>query len=303
MTEPEFLGETIPNLRLEQFLQAIPNSSRVMGSRRDLVEHFAYFLTEELGEASVRPKRIKACFDAAAVSAPANIHDAMRKSNAFVWTTDGAKLSRDAKHRILDSLAKIAEPGSPTNDPLPQNTPSQKTQNVVVVHGRDRAIRDSMFDLLRALALNPVEWNEGGRRTARGSPYNGEVVDALFEDAQAVVVILSPDEHVALRRDLQGDDQRDNDCWQPRPNVFLEAGMALSRNEARTILVEIGSVRIPSDLHGRNLIKLDDSAAKRHSLVQRLSSIGCNPKTTGDDWLRVGHFSMRVRDKRGGIKT
>lgn len=58
--------------------------------------------------------------------------------------------------------------------------------------------------------------------------------------AQAIVVLLTPDEHVQLRRDLCSSDDEflREEGFQPRANVLIEAGMALARAEARTVLVE-----------------------------------------------------------------
>ncbi len=170
----------------------------------------------------------------------------------------------------------------------------EKRRNVVVVHGRDSRIRDSMFQFLLSLRLNPIDWNEAVQRTGKGSPFTGDVVEALFVDAQSIVVILSPDEHAQLRGDLR-EGRSEDGGWQPRPNVFIEAGMALAKDEAHTILVQIGTVRQASDLLGRNVVSLDNSSGKRNSLVQRLTTAGCPAVTVGNDWLRAGDFALHPR--------
>jgi predicted nucleotide-binding protein len=184
-------------------------------------------------------------------------------------------------------------------------TSSEKSRNVVVVHGRDTVLRDSMFQLLRSLGLAPIEWSEAVRRTGRGAPYTGEVVDVLFQDAQAIVVILSPDERVEIRSDLKGDDSAENNGWQPRPNVFIEAGMAIAKDEPHTILIQIGAIRQASDLFGRNVIRFDGSATQRHELAERLRTAGCAVSTSGSDWLRVGSFgisSEHFKERRNKAK-
>jgi hypothetical protein len=60
----------------------------------------------------------------------------------------------------------------------------------MVVYGRDQDLTDSMFSFLRALKLNPIEWSEAVRATGKGSPYVGEILDAAFVMAQAIVVLL-----------------------------------------------------------------------------------------------------------------
>ena len=124
-------------------------------------------------------------------------------------------------------------------------------------------------------------------------------MDALFERAQAIVVVLSPEEHVSLREDLRTSDRTDAESWQPRPNVFLEAGMALAKDREHTIIIQIGRVREASDLFGRNVIRLDNSPEQRHSFVQRLTSANCDASTKGTDWLHVGQFE--VRDEKSKV--
>lgn len=295
---------SIDNGRLEKFLARVPTLSEVLASHAQLVPYFGYFLSEEVGEADITPKRIRACYEAAAISVPANLADTMRKSRAFVTTSAGTKLHRDARVRIQASLTPAYIQVNVGTSFAPGNAP-EKARRVVVVHGRDSVLRDSMFQLLRSLGLAPIEWSEAVRRTGRGAPYTGEVVDALFDDAQAIVVILSPDEHVEIRTDLQGEDSAENSGWQPRPNVFIEAGMALAKDEPHTILVQIGTVRQASDLFGRNLIRFDGSASHRNELAERLRTAGCTVSTSGTDWLRTGNFripSEHFNKRRGKTK-
>lgn len=245
------------------------------------------------------PGRIRACYDAASIAPPANVTDTMRKSRAFVQTQSGTKLQRDARKRIEDSLdgpdsALEADAAMPINPP-------EKNRKVVVVHGRDLRLKNSIFQFLRSVDLTPIEWNEAVRGTGQGTPYTGQVVDCLFREAQAIVIFMTPDERVELRSDLQKGDPNDNAGWQPRANVFIEGGMAFSRDEAHTIIVEVGVLRPASDLLGRNAIRFDGSSAKRHDLLERLRTAGCRVSTTGSDWLDVGDFrspEQRIKTRR-----
>jgi predicted nucleotide-binding protein len=171
----------------------------------------------------------------------------------------------------------------------------------MVVYGRNQALRDSMFDFLRALKLDPIEWSEAIRATGKASPYVGEILDAAFKMAQAVVVLLSPDESVQLRRELCADDDEfeTERGFQPRANVLIEAGMALARAEDRTLLVKVGTVKIASDIHGRHVVTMDGSAERRNELAQRLKTAGCEPETGNGDWLRTGNFAVTIVKKRG----
>ena len=103
---------------------------------------------------------------------------------------------------------------------------------VFVVHGRDEVVRRAMFEFLRSIGLQPLEWNQAISATKNPVPYIGEVLDAAFAEAQAVLVLLTPDDEARLKEpyieptDL---DYERNLTGQARPNVLFEAGMAMGR--------------------------------------------------------------------------
>jgi len=308
--------------QLEAFLARIPNLHRM--SQRELVAFLGFFLTEIIKDPAVRPKRLRECFDTALISAPGNISDVVAKSGSFVSTKSGLQLRREIREQIIAAtgvfptgsdgsfampiaIAAVPNGGNPDRGSSPGPAPTAApvpgiTKNVMVVHGRDQALRDSMFSFLRALKLNPVEWSEGAKATGKGSPYVGEILDEIFRMAQAVVVLLTPDEEVRLRRDLCADDDefKRETGFQPRANVQIEAGMALAKSENRTILVQGGDFRLPSDLHGRHIVRLNNTAERRNELAQRLKTAGCDPETGNQDWYRMGDFTISVKKKRGG---
>lgn len=164
---------------------------------------------------------------------------------------------------------------------------------VFVVHGRNAAARDAMFAFLRAIGLHPIEWEQAIERTGVGSPYIGDVLDKAFTDAQAIVVLLTPDEITYLRPEYaEGtDDAETEPAAQARPNVLFEAGMAMGHDAKRTVLVELGKVRPFTDVIGRHAVKMDNSAAKRKALAQRLKTAGCEVNLSGDDWLSAGDLT------------
>lgn len=166
-------------------------------------------------------------------------------------------------------------------------------KKVFVVHGRNMAARDAMFGFLRAIALEPIEWSTAIAATGSASPYVGQVLDSAFEMAQAVVVLLTPDDIAYLRREYaNGDDDPDHaPTPQARPNVLFEAGMAMGHRPDRTVLVELGAVRPFSDVAGRHAVRLDNSSEKRNDLAQRLKSAGCDVDTSGSDWMSAGDFT------------
>lgn len=167
---------------------------------------------------------------------------------------------------------------------------------VFVVHGRNAPVRDAMFGFLRALGLRPLEWDTAVGLTGKASPYIGEVLDAAFGHATAVVVLMTPDEVAYLdpRWAFGPSDDETNPAPQARPNVLFEAGMALGRNPDHTLLVEVGSVRPFSDVGGRHAIRLSNEAAARQSFATRLRNTGLAVDTTGTDWLTIGDFTAEA---------
>lgn len=171
---------------------------------------------------------------------------------------------------------------------------STDERTVFVVHGRDRSARDALFTFLRSLGLKPLEWQQVIDLSGSAAPYVGDLLQAAFEAAQAVVVLLTPDDLAVLREDLRsGDDPHYESSLtgQARPNVLFEAGMAFGRNPTQTVLVEIGRLRPFSDIGGRHVIRLDGSVVRRQELALRLASAGCQVDMTGSDWHTVGDFT------------
>lgn len=167
-------------------------------------------------------------------------------------------------------------------------------RKVAVMHGRDTKARNAVYNFLRRLDLAPMEWDDLVELTKTAAPYNGEAVAAGFRAAQAVVVILTPDDvgylHPALRGDREHQDDRDP-TGQPRLNVVLEAGMALQSHPTRTVLVEIGHCRAISDLAGRNAVRLDGTPERLQSLASRLETAGCPVQRSGTEWMDTTELS------------
>ena len=51
-----------------------------------------------------------------------------------------------------------------------------------------------MFVFLRSIDLDPIEWSEAVAMTGKASPYVGEILEAALNNAQAVVVVMTPDD-------------------------------------------------------------------------------------------------------------
>ncbi len=166
-------------------------------------------------------------------------------------------------------------------------------RNVFVVHGRNDALRRAMFEFLRSIGLNPIEWSVAVAMTESGAPYVGEILDAAFAKVKAVVVLLTPDE-IAYLQPAYGSHDGDPETQpgpQARPNVLFEAGMALGRHPKHTVLVEVGEMRAFSDVTGRHAIRMTNDVARRQELAQRLLTAGCAVALGGSDWHGAGDFS------------
>jgi hypothetical protein len=175
----------------------------------------------------------------------------------------------------------------------PINKLEPDPRKVFVVHGRDDRLRRDFFGFLRALGLQPIEWSEALQLTGKGAPFIADVLDAAFTNAQAVVVLLTPDDEVRLLPELASPDDPPDETeyrLQARPNVLFEAGMALARHDRRTILIQVGTVKSFSDVAGRYIIRLTDDPSKRHDVAEHLRMAGCEVTTSGRDWLSMGHF-------------
>jgi hypothetical protein len=165
-----------------------------------------------------------------------------------------AKLPESVKQnaRPVGAEADLQEPGrgesaggtefagTKGKDVQPFQAEAVNTRRVFVVHGRNMQARDAMFAFLRAIDLNPIEWEEAIDMTNETSPYIGHVVDIAFSKAQAAVILLTGDDMARLgRRYLTPSDQEYEKRLTPqaRPNVIFEMGMAFGKYPGRTLIV------------------------------------------------------------------
>jgi len=177
-----------------------------------------------------------------------------------------------------------------------QVTPISQTdpRRVFVVHGRNQAARTAISAFLRSIDLQPIEWNEAVRLTGDMAPVVGQVIEAGFSAAQAVVVILTGDDLARLRPELlQADDPPHERELTPqaRANVLFEAGYAFAKHPNRTVIIELGRLRPFSDVQGRHVIRMNNSGEKRQELADRLATAGCPVSLRGTDWHSAGDFT------------
>jgi predicted nucleotide-binding protein len=165
---------------------------------------------------------------------------------------------------------------------------------VFVVHGRNEKIRKALFGLLRSVGVQPIEWNKAIEFTKKGAPYVGEILDAAFKRARAIVVLFTPDDEAKLKGEFvkRGESGERSLSGQPRPNVLFEAGMAFGRFPNSTVLVHVGKIRAISDVAGRHLVNLTGSIESRHQLIVKLRGAGCAVDDAGNDWQTEGDFTL-----------
>ncbi len=177
-------------------------------------------------------------------------------------------------------------------------------KKVFVVHGRDIRLKNDFFSFLRALGLQPIEWSEALKLTRKATPYIGEALESAFKNAQAVIVLLTPDDEVRLSPELMNKNEDEIEkmiTLQARPNVLFEAGMAFGTHPDRTLLVEVGQVKAFSDVAGRYIVRLSNSSESRNDIAERLRTSRCDVSTSGDDWLKTGNFIITRDTKSASI--
>ena len=150
-----------------------------------------------------------------------------------------------------------------------------------------------MFDFLRSIGLNPLEWDAVVARAKGGNPYVEDILRRAMTDVHVIVVLLSPDDEAKLKEEFckRGEKTTEGKLQgQPRPNVLFEAGWAIGRFPEKTLMVQVGKLRGFTDIGGKHMLHLSDEAGKRLAFANRLKKFGCSVNTNGSDWLKTGTF-------------
>ena len=218
------------------------------------------------------------------------------------------------KYATPDELAQLRLAGSPVTPPVSaaltilaggkghtktrtkaaKQTGKIAPNSVFVVHGRDHVAREATFAFLRAVGVKPIEWTSAIAMTKKPAPYVGDILDAVFSKARAIVVLLTPDDLAQLRPDLLSPNDKPYErvlTGQARPNVLFEAGMAFATHPDRTVLLQLGNVREFSDVAGRHAVHMSNEYAKRQELATKLENAGCEVDRSGTEWVSAGDFT------------
>ena len=178
--------------------------------------------------------------------------------------------------------------------------PRTKENTVFVVHGRDIRLRSAMYEFLAALGLRPLEWGHAIRaaRGGGGNPYVNDAVAKVMEQAQAILILLSPDDEAKLQDQFVGKSERQTEGklrGQARPNVIFETGIAVGTHHGKTVMVWAGDVKPFSDVGGMHIPRIGNDAASRNELANRLADLGCKTNRDGEHWLHAGDFTPTPR--------
>jgi predicted nucleotide-binding protein len=212
----------------------------------------------------------------------------------IVESADGGVLPNGTvfKDWFQQNVAYVKDDADPRPDqvaaPAQESQVPSKKRRVFIVFGRDRKLHSSVVRFLRTLKLEPVEWNSALEATRNGSATIREILDQAFSMAQAVVVLLTPDDEARLRPVFHGEQEPEHEknyTPQPRPNVIFEAGFAMANFPASTILVRFDKrTRLFSDIGGVFLLDLSNDFNARQDFVRRLKICGLDVDDSGTEW-------------------
>jgi predicted nucleotide-binding protein len=210
--------------------------------------------------------------------------------------------AKDRSHAPGSNPEMSASAVQPSDATAAPDVAAQVARRVFIVYGRDSTLAKRFHDLLRAVYLEPLEWEILVEATRSAAPYLGQVVARAPHLAQATLVLLTPDDVVELHSDLFLDNDTPQErarSGQARPNVLFELGLALMAYPERTVVVEIGQMRPVADLAGLNVIRFDGSAPAIKKVLDRLKRAGCPVNDSGTDWLDPARFAGLAAYQRG----
>ncbi|GHJ48093.1 hypothetical protein Cs7R123_54350 [Catellatospora sp. TT07R-123] len=206
--------------------------------------------------------------------------------------------------QVADLGAAVAPPARVQARPAPtaKDDDPDARRRVFVVHGRDEAVLEQMFEFLTAIGLLPMPWEALVAKTGKPMPHLSEVISRAVAVCQATVVLLTPDDQVSLHSSLHrttDDPAHREPGMQARPNVLIELGLALGALPDRTLIVKAGRMREIADLAGLNFVQLDAGPDCRRKLANRLKLAGCAVDTSGERWLAEKWFTGLDAYRRG----
>lgn len=198
----------------------------------------------------------------------------------------------------LPSSQQHRNPGSGRGE-VSIMSPSQRADRprdtVFIIYGRNAHVVTELTKYLQALQLKVVQFNELSSDAGPNAPVF-EIVKQGVARSGAVIALFTPDEWSVLEPSLRSpsDKQHEVQRYQPRPNVLYEAGLAFALNPDATVLVSLGNVDVPSDLHGIHVVRLNDGVDARKLLRDKLVACGLTVEMSGVQYLntKISTFSL-----------
>ncbi len=182
--------------------------------------------------------------------------------------------------------------------------PVPDKRKVFVIHGRNIDARTAVDHFLKALKLEPLDFDE--LAADMGVEFVGNIVLEGLRRAQGIVVLFTPDEYSALLpsfRSSPSDTSPASLRWQGRPNVLFEAGIAFGMARERSVLVTLGSeVSLFSDAEGLHIVRLDNTVESRKKFRQKLIGTQCDVDQRTGDWTdpaKSGDFVAPLKGLSG----
>ena len=161
---------------------------------------------------------------------------------------------------------------------------------VFLVRGRNHGKNEQLRSTLSSeFGIRTIDW-EDARSAAGTTPSIMETVRKGITMSHATIVLFTDDDAAELRTELVEDGDieaqpsyRLGQRRQARPNVFIEAGIALGMRPRRTIFVtwpdDVHRFQMPTDLAGLTEdCRFEDTPAGVARLRRRLAALRCRLK-------------------------
>ena len=157
---------------------------------------------------------------------------------------------------LIDTLLEDIDLREPDEAQGEEESTGPKSNRVLVVHGHDDAMRESVARVLTKIGLGPVILNE--------QPDQGQtIIEKIerFSDVGFAAVLLSPDDIGFSRSD-------GSEAAKPRArqNVILELGYFAGKLGQRSVMaLHKGDLELPSDYDGAAWVRWDAEGLTRSS--------------------------------------
>ncbi|MEM9461066.1 MAG: TIR domain-containing protein [Myxococcota bacterium] len=171
---------------------------------------------------------------------------------------------------------------------------------IFVIYGHDLSALDDVYRFLGALGYSPITWNNAKSLAGRTSVNNHEVVEAGLKHANAVIILITPDEWAEPREKRACYTSEATRRCQARPNVLFEAGWAFGSARNKVIIVESGARIGASDLDGVNTVRMDNGFDSLNELRSMLElATGHSADTANGTWGTPANYPNLVRAMKG----